>query len=385
MTEAHELPAVLWPSVGQEQVLDMAIGPEMLVAETFATWAAGVDLSGYFEMATFRLLPLIYRRLQVQRVAHPMMGLLSGVHRKAWCEAQTLAYAMRPVLQALEAAGVRTLLIKGAALQRAYYGSAAVRPMSDLDIVVQPAQALAARAVLEGLGWFANETAREEDTVYRHSMMFRDGEGHELDLHWHLMREACRIEASADFWSHALPLDYAGVPTLRLGHADMLVHTLIHGLRANRVPPLRWIADAMTVIRVAGPALDWDRVLACAERLRLGARLHLGLAYLVRRFDAPVPQHVLTALGRRRTSWVEHVENSVVLRDADLLYANLLTKPWVMFVEYARVAPQGGLVRFALGFTHYIRYRARARGRLEVVADGLRGLARRAGRAVLQR
>ncbi len=292
---------------------------------------------------------------------------------------------MAPLLRALHQRGIRTLLIKGAALQRTYYRNDAVRPMRDLDIVVEPDAAADALSLFHELGWTLNEMASREDLVYRHSMMFRDAEQREVDLHWHLMREACSVPASRDFWAHARPLTYGGVETMQLGHADMLLHTVIHGLRANREPPLRWIPDAITVIRTAGEALDWDRVLERAAALRLNARLGMGLGYLQRRFQTPVPREVTAALNARRPTWVERIENSVVLRDADLLYERVATKPWVMFAEYTRVANTANPLRFIEGFSHYLRYRSGARGRAELVTTTLRGVTRRIGQAVLSR
>jgi hypothetical protein len=385
MTGSPSLPAVLWPTAMQELVLDVAIGPQPGVMRSFDEWKGRIDLDDYFGHATFRLLPLMFQRLHAMQVTDPVLAILRGVYRKSWCEMQALRFAMKPVLAALEGAGIETMLIKGAVLQIAYYRNEAVRPMSDLDIVVRPTQAEAATLLLESIGWVRNETARGDDAAWRHSMMFRDGKGHEIDLHWHLMREACHPDASTIFWSEAEPLDYAGIATRQPGPADMLLHTVIHGLRANREPPIRWIADAMTVIAVAGPRLDWNRLLERAQALRLNARLGLGLGYLSRRFDAAVPPEILQALARRRPHWVERVENSVVLRDADRMYERALTKPWVMFAEYIRVAHTANPIRFVNGFTHYLRYRGRARGRLELASDALRGLGRRVGRALSPR
>jgi hypothetical protein len=363
-------------------ILDIVAGPEHRVGAAFVRWADTVNLDDDFDYGSYRLLPLVFARVRALGVDGALMARLRGIYRKSWYEAQTQIHAMAPWLEILHRHGMRTMLIKGAALQPTYYQNHAVRPMRDLDIVVEPGAAATAIGLFEDAGWTRYETASLNDLSYRHSMMLRGPDGREVDLHWHLMLEACSPAATASFWSRGQPLTYGGVPTLQLGHADMLLHTVIHGMRANREPPLRWIPDAVTVLRVAGAGLDWDRVLEHASTLRLNARLALGLDYLSRHFEAPIPAKVLAELRWRRPTWVERVENSVVLKDTDRLYENVLTKPWVMFAEYARITPTSNPIRFMSGFSHYLRYRSGARGRVELIGDTLRGMTRRIRRAL---
>ena len=74
----------------------------------------------------------------------------------------------------------------------------------------------------------------------------------------------------------------AGQATRALGPEDMLLHTVIHGMRFNQEPVVRWIPDALAILVSAGDALDWDLVVREAERRRLRLRLGIGLAYLRR-------------------------------------------------------------------------------------------------------
>lgn len=364
----------------------MAIGPEAAARAAFSAWRESVDFSAYIPYAVFRILPLVFHRLNALGVRDPyIMPRLRGVYRKAWAEAQTAMAALAPMVLSLEQAGIRTMLIKGAALRAEYYRNDAVRPMSDLDIVVEPHQARPAINALEALGWTRVGTARDEDLANRHSMQFFNKDGREIDLHWHLLREACSVAASEIFWSKARPLTWGGVGTLQLAPEDMLFHTVIHGVRANRMPPLRWIADAATIVQATGAALDWSRVMHLAQALRLNVRLGLGLEYIARRFAAPVPGEVLQTLRKRKPSWVERAENSVVLRDADRLYSNLLTKPWVMLAEYSRLSSDANPIRFVDGYTKYVTYRLGARGRLEVAGNILSGVSRRVARTLLPR
>jgi hypothetical protein len=70
----------------------------------------------------------------------------------------------------------------------------------------------------------------------------------------------------------------------------------VHGTPWSPLPPFRWIADAVTVIRSAGERLDWDRLVAEAERRQLTVATAAALDYLSEEFGAAVPRAVFTSL-----------------------------------------------------------------------------------------
>jgi hypothetical protein len=87
-----------------------------------------------------------------------------------------------------------------------------------------------------------------------------------------------------------------------------LLHTVIHGIRYNPEPSIRWIADAMWILHTSASNIDWNFVIEFARRLKLAHRLHLGLDYLTRDFNAPVPGNVLARVAGRQQSPVERIE-----------------------------------------------------------------------------
>src|SRR5262249_32937094 len=151
---------------------------------------------------------------------------------------------------------------------------------------------------------------------------------------------------------------------------------VLHGMRANRWPPIRWIPDALIVLRRASD-IDWDHVVTFARRHRLTHRLGFGLSVLAEKYGAPVPATVIDALRAAPTSLLERLENSVVLRDSRRLYSHPITKQWCIFADYLRVARRRDPIGFIADLPHYLRYRWRLRGRSEILPVVLRGLARR--------
>lgn len=83
---------------------------------------------------------------------------------------QTAAIRQRRAAEALQlsvvdknftAAGIEWLILKGAPWSKQLYGEETARGSSDIDLLVKPAQFLAATAVLENIGWsFLQQSAR---------------------------------------------------------------------------------------------------------------------------------------------------------------------------------------------------------------------------------
>lgn len=149
-TDAECLP---WPNDLQALLVRAAVGSDEEIIPAFQAWQRVVDLDGNIDGGSFRLLPLVFTRLLGQHSEDALMGRLKGIYRKTWCETQTLLLATASAVAALEADGVRTMLLKGAPLALCTYPSVALRPMMDLDIAVRGADVPRAVQVLHDCGW----------------------------------------------------------------------------------------------------------------------------------------------------------------------------------------------------------------------------------------
>jgi hypothetical protein len=115
-----------------------------------------------------------------------------------------------------------------------------------------------------------------------------------MDLHWFALWQPARDD---ELWRTSVPMELATVATRAPSPADQLLLACVHGTPWSPLPPFRWIADAVTVIRSAGEELDWDRVAAEAERRQLTIAAAAALAYLRDEFAAPVPAALLERLA----------------------------------------------------------------------------------------
>ena len=368
----------LWPTPEQAMLFDAALGPDDAVEARFKAWRAAADLDAQFDWGTFRLLPLVYDRLRAMNVEDPLMLRMKGVYRMAWVETQALFAEVAPVVAALEAAGVDTLMLKGVPLALTVYRTPAARPMRDVDIAVRHPDADRAIAVIEGLGWTLERPMSRDERAYIQAITLRSPAGRELDLHWRCLYEAINDRADAWCWDHARSFDFQGVVTRRPSPEAMVLQLVLHGLKANPEPPIRWIADVMAVLRHE-PAFDWDALTGFAEQERVTHRLGLGLDYLATYQAAPVPARVLEALAARKPSLAERIENSSVLdteRDG-----SWFGRRWTNLADYGRFFRGRSTIAALWGGLDYVRVGWRLARRRELPAEAIRRTGRLLRRA----
>ncbi len=377
MRAASRRAEYLWPSTEQRLLLDAALLEDDRAIDAFRAWRKTVRIDDDFSYGSLRLLPLVYHNMLRRGVDDPLMGRLKGVYRHAWYKSHQLFHRTQPVVAGLAARGIDVLLLKGAPLVLSYYRNHALRPMADVDLAVPRDRLDEALGVLRALGWrFAREP--EPDMIrFHHALQCLGPEGGEIDLHWRLTYEISADEAGDSFQTSAEPLDFMGTTVQQLDATHLLLQVVVHGVRWNLETPIRWIPDALTILRRRSGDIDWSRLHALAVKLRVGFRLGLGLTWLAETFAAPVPPLVLERLRTSRVSMLERIENTVLLDDYRRFERTLLGNQWTLFVEYCRSADARRPLSFASGYSHYLRYRLQVDSRRQIFPRMLRSVRRR--------
>jgi hypothetical protein len=286
------------PTLNQELLLKAALLPEQQALQSWQLWKQQTDLD-QIDYGSHRLLPLLYSNLKSVVGDEPVFAYFRKLYLETWADNHKLLARISPAIEALHQAGIRTLALKGADLILRYYQDFGARPMSDFDLLVQPADINKALEILQAEGWslvMSNTEKNLADTLtYLHALDLVHPDGGSLDLHWHTLTRSLAQDADQIFWDKAIPLTVNTVQTLSLCPSDALFHICIHGLHWNMLPPIRWVADAMKIL-TSDETIDWDRVFEQAtthqQSLLLGDALH----YLHTSFDAQIPETVLTTL-----------------------------------------------------------------------------------------
>lgn len=302
--------ASCWPSPDQELLLRACLRPGPDAVAAWRRWRDRVALDAV-DPASFRLLPLLYRRLQVHGVADPDLRRLAGVYRWHWARTQLQVRAAARVLDRLAAAGVPTLVLKGGALGARYYGDQGARPMDDLDVLVPTEHAASALAALGEDGWTTRDTDTARRLRFRHSADLRHPDGGAVDLHWHVFNEFTGArDEDAPCWRASEPLVLAGRDTRALCPTDELLLACAHGLRWSPVGPLRWLADVAMICQTAGARLDGPALRRAAGERHLTAPVAETAGWLRDAVALPLPAALAAMVGvrpSRRDRWQHRV------------------------------------------------------------------------------
>src|SRR4051812_42611746 len=286
------------PSSEQLLVLHAALDPAPAAATAWHRWREVVEFDDVDHGST-RLLPLVYRNLGAGAFDEEVAGRLKGLYRRSWSHNQLIFKRAAEAIAVLGDAGIETLVTKGASLALLSYGDVGVRPMDDVDVLVPLDRTMEAIEALSAAGWKPEHDDPAAWTRVHHSLGFSGIDRGAVDLHWFSLWQPA---SDGQLWRASVPLELAGAAPRAPGPADQLLLACVHGTPWSPLPPFRWIADAVTVIRSAGEQLDWQRLVAEAERRQLTVATAAALTYLREEFGAEIPDAVLRQLQAAPTS-----------------------------------------------------------------------------------
>ncbi len=254
------------------------------------------------------VLPLVYTRLHAAGVL-PLVPLPAADRaRAAYYRSTAQNTLIYHILTHLATAAQHPLIVlKGAALAVTVYPQVGVRPMSDLDLLVDERDLPRLLATLHAMD-YASETpevlpAYIEQHHYHHSMVHTRHALPQVELHWRLISSAndVRSPPTAWFWQHTCPLRLpTATPTPAVVMLDPTAHVLYlaahlmlqHGEQELR---LIWLYDLHLLLSSAPVA--WGTLLRVAYRYHWAAALSMALDATRQWFATPIPADVLAMLA----------------------------------------------------------------------------------------
>ena len=118
----------------------------------YAKWTQAVDFDN-IEGGSFRLLPLLYKRVARTGKSVPHLNRLKGIYRQSLYRNSLLFHKAFKMLAELEKMGVPVILLKGTALIAAYYEDIGARMMNDVDFLVREEDVERTLRFLKEQGW----------------------------------------------------------------------------------------------------------------------------------------------------------------------------------------------------------------------------------------
>lgn len=262
-------------------------------------WAAFIRLANYH-----RLMPLVHWRLMEDysgRIPDEIRRRLKDQFLETGRRNLALAGELTRLLDLFEEEGLAVTPYKGAVLAASVYGNLALRPFSDLDLLISESEVRRARDLLLRAGYEPERSlSSEEEADYFETnceLNFnrRDGEAH-VELHWAIVPPAFSFSLDAEELNRRARLGLLSSRAIpNLSPEDLLLALCAHGCK-HRWSRLFWICDVAEVLRAHEMELDWDALWRRAARLGSRRIVCLGLRLAADLLDADLPDEVVARI-----------------------------------------------------------------------------------------
>jgi Uncharacterised nucleotidyltransferase len=225
-------------------------------------WRALADEAEYHGIAPLLepMIAALTSRLEVPDEVRRAFVALASRHRRA---AVVREACIDQLLETFAAAGVAIILLKGAALAHRIYPNPSLRPMVDIDVLVDPRDTDRAIKLAAGLGYsFASRHGSHLSGRMHHlpvATTVRSGFRIPLEVHLDAMSpNQAESLTFAKLTTKPQPFRRGTGPDgLALGHADMLRHLAHHAFEPARRVRLIHLYDLWRYQTIFHEEIDW--------------------------------------------------------------------------------------------------------------------------------
>ncbi len=223
--------------------------------------------------------------------------------------------------RACEAAGVKIMLLKGAALLHSVYDDPGCRPMSDIDILISPGDTQRFDRVAREAGFDRGQCHVCDDFFpdyyYEREYLARGSNRTRVDLHvrpWRPLRYS-RIVPGRALWRRARSVSIGRSRAFTPSPEDMLIHLCCHAAFHGAGRPL-WLIDIHRFLARYADFLDWEYVVETLASWRLTHAWRFALVRCESIFGPVLPDPVRERLLRARCGWRDRLALWQAPRDA---------------------------------------------------------------------
>ncbi len=272
---------------------------------------ADIDWSYLLGMAyRHNLGPLLYRSLEAVAPSTLPEAIRAELKAQMQVDIQGNLFLTKELLHVLALFNRRNLLAlpyKGPVLAASVYHELALRPFSDLDILVHERDILPAMNVLISCGYELIRPLRvaqaEKETQPRRvrQLVEKSPWAYQLvlahpdrqvvvELHWRIAPKYIFPNDSDPLWQDIIPVSLGRATVLSFAPENLLWFLCVHGAK-HQWKRLSWLCDLAELMRVY-PHLNWDQIVAQATKLGIERRLYLGLLLAHCLLASPLPQAI---------------------------------------------------------------------------------------------
>ncbi len=247
---------------------------------------------------------VLYDRLRVadksEMVPELVLAQLRGAYLGAAARNTVMLHHAAVILNALKAAGIEVIVLKGLYLVEHIYASIGLRTFGDLDLLVRKERLADALAAMQGLGYKLSTwyDPTVENTDIKHLPPLEKVDSPTVEVHWTILEEDEPFSIDTDgLWQRAIPAKAAGVEMLALGLEDLILHLSMHFTYQHRLRAgLRNLYDIAEVIRQNDSKIDWQQLVLTSREWGAERVTWLTFRLLERVTGLSVPEDVMRSL-----------------------------------------------------------------------------------------
>lgn len=272
-------------------------------------WAALVERAGQEGVSA-----VLYHRLKEQRleslVPQPLFASLSEIYHANLRRNLLIVGGLRRVLEALQAAGIPCIALKGVALAERIYPNVALRGMGDVDLLIRKEDFLEADGVLASIDFFPQDgiaaQALRNPAGYLASLEYRPAPSSPwtLHLHWHPVNTSVPATVFIGgidldrIWERSETVDIADSRARVLSPEHLILYLCEHALRAGHsFDRLILICDLFFAIKAHEGRFAWDGLVEESRRIGLSRFAYHGLTIVHHVTGLPIPGACLAQLA----------------------------------------------------------------------------------------
>jgi hypothetical protein len=263
---------------------------------------AGSDWEEVISLAKgHRLTPQFFVRLnklgKLSDLPAESAQMLRNMYLNSVARGLQLSDELATILGHFNKRDIPVIVLKGPHLVEMVYKDWALRPMSDLDLMVKRHDIGRAVKALKEIGYAASLDLCSEAEIIDHAHFPHLRKLNKFIVEPHFTLEAPASPFNIDIeglWQRARKTTISGVETLVLSNEDLLLHLCIHAAYHHRFSfnllPLQDIAEAINCV---GKRIDWEILIQRAAEWNASRCLSLTLSLARELFDIEIPTALL--------------------------------------------------------------------------------------------
>jgi hypothetical protein len=284
--------------------------PSAILEEPVLLARCSMDWEQCYQLiAANGIAPLVYSIIRDQGIFPPILEQkLQKAYEHNHARNIYLFSELKTILHRFEVVGIPNILLKGCALSKEIYGGVALRPLTDLDLLVRPGETKSALGELKLLGYESLMPERGENSSLlfeNEVLLVKPGPFRTvIEIHWSLL-DSPYYQHYLDmnwFWQTAGKLDFFGAPTTIFSPEAQLLHLCAHLMLHHSRRRLLWQHDIAEVIVHYNDTIDWGELLDRAKIFDLIIPTQNILSSVIAKWHLPVRSEILKRLNELQPS-----------------------------------------------------------------------------------